>query len=498
MSEILCNEQAISIEGSDLATEAKHEKVSLGEKLSYAFTNTGQTMIYGLFGMLMLFMTDYLYIAPSVAGLIISLTRVFDAINDPIMGQIVDKTKTRWGKCRPYMLITPFLVAIFALLIFIPTGLTGTKAVPYVTITYLLFTIVYTANDIPYWGMSAVITTDPNQRTQIVTMTRLIGGIGSALAVGVFWTINKLFLVHLSKNVSFFMTAIVFCTIGSMVMLQGFFFTKERAITASGEKTSILENLKLVPKAKPLMINIMAGILFSVVAVGTTALTTYFVKWNIKQLMAGMGSDTVMALFTPVVGFLPALATIIGLLSAPVLIKKFEKRTVIVSFLLFGLGINILSYFIGWSNLYVFLVLRFFAFLPLGVFSAITTLFIGDSVDYLEYKTGRRVEGTCFSILTFMGKFQGSVSVAITGFILDIAGYNGELNPDQANQSPKTLNAIFFMVTIVAGIGMLITVIPLLFYNLDRRTHLLMVKENMRRREERDNIISESSEAFQS
>ncbi|HQC54305.1 MAG TPA: glycoside-pentoside-hexuronide (GPH):cation symporter [Clostridia bacterium] len=475
------------IQGETIALEVEepeYEKVKLGERLSYAFTNTGQTMIYGLFGfLLMLFMTDYLYINAAVAGLMISLTRIYDAINDPIMGQIVDKTKTKWGKCRPYMLFTPIPVAIFAMLIFMPTGLRGGPATAYITVMYILFTMVYTANDIPYWGMSAVITRDPKQRTEIVTLTRLIGGLGSALSVGGFWFVNSLFAKSMDKHFSLFCSVSVYCILGAAVMLQGFFFTKERAVDLNQEKVSFFSNLKLVPKAKPLVINIIAGALFSVVAVGSTALTSYFVKWNISKLFPTMESNNVMAIFTPVTGFLPAIASVIGLLIAPVLIKKFEKRTILISFLSFGVVVNIISYFVGWHNFIVFLILRFFAFLPLGVFSAITTLFIGDSVDYIEYKTGRRIEGTCFSILTFMGKFQNSISVAIIGFILNIVGYNGELDPQITNQSDKTLEGIFFMVTIVSAIGMVLTIIPLIFYDLDSKTHRMMYTENMRRRE---------------
>ena len=145
------------LEKTDQNNEAVHEIVPKKEKLSYALTNTGQTMIYGLFSMLLLFMTDYLGITPAIAGLIITLTRIFDAINDPIMGQIVDRTKTKWGKCRPYMLFTPIPVALVALLLFLPLGLSGGAAIAYATVVYLIFTVVYTANDIPYWSMSSVI-----------------------------------------------------------------------------------------------------------------------------------------------------------------------------------------------------------------------------------------------------------------------------------------------------------------------------------------------------
>lgn len=462
--------------------EAIHETVPTKEKLSYAITNTGQTIIYGLFSMLLLFMTDYLGIAPAIAGLIITLTRIFDAINDPIMGQLVDRTKTRWGKCRPYMLFTPIPVAVVALLLFLPLGLSGGGAIAYATVIYLIFTVVYTANDIPYWSMSSVITTDPKQRVQIVTLTRLIGGLGSGLAIGGFWYVNKLFVdfAGAGKNMGFFLAAAVFCVLGTVLMLQGFFHTKERAIEVVKKKETFFENLKLIPKASPLVINIIAGALYSVVMVGSTAMTTYFVKWNVKEIFPDMASTDIMSIFTPVIGILPAIASVIGLLIAPFLIKKFEKKNVLIASCFLGVAVNIGSYFIGYSNLYIFILMRFFAFLPTGIWSTITTLFIGDSVDYIEYKTGKRVEGTCFSLLTFFGKFQNSISVAITGGILTYVGYNGLLDPDTQSQSAFTLEGIFFMVTIVAAIGYFISLIPFFFYKLDRKTHQMMVEANMK------------------
>ncbi len=474
------------MDGVDIVkhNEQVHEKVPTAEKISYALTNTGQTMIYGLFSMLMLFMTDYLYIAPAIAGLIITLTRIFDALNDPIMGQIVDITHSKWGKCRPYMLFTPIPVAIVALLMFLPLGLSGGASIAYAVTIYLIFTMVYTANDIPYWSMSSVITTDPKQRVQIVTLTRLIGGLGSALCIGGFWYINKLFtdFAGASYHMGFFLASAVFCVAGTILMLQGFFKTKERAISVVQKKEKFFENLKLIPKARPLMINIIAGALYSVVMVGATAMTTYFVKWNVKEIFPDMASTDIMSIFTPVIGILPAIASVIGLLIAPILIKKFEKKDVLIASCILGIVVNVASFFIGYSNLIVFLITRFFAFLPTGIWSAITTLFIGDSVDYIEYKTGKRVEGTCFSLLTFFGKFQNSISVAITGAILTFVGYNGALNPDLDSQSSLTLDGIFFMVTIVAAIGYFISLIPFIFYNLDRKTHQMMVEANMERK----------------
>jgi GPH family glycoside/pentoside/hexuronide:cation symporter len=143
--------------------------------------------------------------------------------------------------------------------------------------------------------------------------------------------------------------------------------------------------------------------------------------------------------------------------------------------------VNVISYFVGYSNIYVFIALRFFAFLPVGIWASMTTILIGDSVDYIEYKTGKRVEGTCFSLLTFMGKFQNSISVAITGVVLSIVGYNGALKPDIQNQTPYALKGIFIMVTLVSALGYVLAMIPFFFYKLDKKTHALMVEENLRR-----------------
>lgn len=461
----------------------KHETVPLKEKLSYALTNTGQGFVYGLFGMLLLYMTDYLGISPAVAGLIISLTRIFDAVNDPIMGQIVDKTNTKWGKCRPYMLFTPVPIALLAMLLFAPWGFTGGAAIAYVSVVYVVFTVAYTANDIPYWSMSAVITTDPKQRTGIVTLTRLIGGLGSAAVMGGFWLINKLFIegFGVSNNVGFFLAVSVFCLAGIALMLQGFFHTKERATGDAGQK-NLLSNLVLLFKAKPLLLNLIGGALYSVMTVGTVAMSTYFVKWNVGALFPEMPNKDVMALYSPLMGILPGIASVIGLLVAPFLIRKVNKKWILIVSSLFGAGVNVLSYFVGYQSLILFSVLRFFAYLPLGLWSSVTTLMIGDSVDYIEYHTGKRVEGTCFSLLTFMGKFQNSINVALTGLILSFVNYNGDLNPDQVQQAPETLKGIFIMVTLVMGLGYILAMIPFLFYKLDNNTCKMMAEENLRRR----------------
>lgn len=477
------------------------------ERLSYALTNTGQTMIYALFtNFLLMFMTDYMFkgrvtnYSPeqvaTISGLIIFGARIFDAINDPIMGQILDRTKTRWGKCRPYMLFTPIPLLLITALVFIPVPLKDNAIIAYAAIIYVIFTMIYTANDIPFWSMSAVMTNNEHDRIKVVTLTRIIGGLGSAICIAGFWFVKGIFeKLNSSDTLSFFLAAMIFAIIGTSLMLQGFFNTKERSkISVSNQ--NFFENLKYIFKCRPLLINLIAGLVVSITTVGTVAMTTYFVKWNLKTVFPDMNSTALMSIFTPVVGFLPAIAMLLGLLFTPKLLKKYEKRSLLIAFTSIGLVANVISYFVGYSNIALFLIGRFFGFLPMGVWSSITTIMIGDSVDLIEYQTGRRIEGTCFSLLTFIGKFQNGVNVAITGAILGYAGYNGELDVKVpgVNQNPTTLKAIFIMVTLVAALGYFLMIIPFLFYNFDKKQHQEILEVlAIRRKEAEEKEASELS-----
>ena len=158
-------------------------------------------------------------------------------------------------------------------------------------------------------------------------------------------------------------------------------------------------------------------------------------------------------------------------MGAPLLLKKFEKRNVLLIGCVWGIVINIIFYFVGYSNIYVFIIGRFLAFLPVGIWSSVTTIMFGDSVDELQFKTGKRLEGTCFSLLTFIGKFQNGVNVALTGLILSVIGYVGTLDADFQQQSEFTLKGIFAMVTLVPALGFLLMGIPFIFYDFTKSKH---------------------------
>jgi len=215
--------------------------------------------------------------------------------------------------------------------------------------------------------------------------------------------------------------------------------------------------------------------------IGTMAMTTYFVKWNIMEIFPEMESSEILSIFTPLIGILPAVGMIIGLSVAPALIKRMEKRDLLIAGAIFSIVINILFYFLGYHNIYIFVFGRFIAAIPLGIFTSVTTLMFGDSVDEIEFRTGKRIEGTVFSLLTFITKFQTGISVALTGVILSLVGYIGTLDPNIAQQSDFTLTSIFVMVTLIPALGYLLVSIPFMFYDFTNSKHQNMLKEIKKR-----------------
>lgn len=460
------------------------------ERLSYAFTNFGQTMIYGLMGagILQIFLTDALRIPPIAIGLFFVMARVFDAVCDIVMGTIVDRTRTNWGKCRPYMLLTPVPVALLALLVFVPFEIPSLGITMFISFSlFLLFTIFYTANDIPYWSMSAIITTNPKERLKLVSLTRIIGGFGSTLFCTVlFWPMQNIFAALLEPGIAkeemsgvglaYLIPVLIICIIGSLLMLQGFFHTKERITYKEKQgKEEIFAHIKLMAKNKPMLINFVAGVLGCITTVGST-IWAYFSKYNLADVanvqLFGIELNST-AIFMPILGLINAIAMLIGLLFVPKLCKLMPKRRLLLISAFCGGGINIAAYFIGYSNILIFIFVRFLCCIPFGIWSAITTSMVGDSVDYMEWKTGKRAEGTCFALLTFLGKFNAGVALLIANMVLASFDYNTA----EFVVTPQFLDGLFICLTLVTALGMIVSAIPYLFYHFDEEQHAQAIQD---------------------
>lgn len=432
--------------------EKKYLKTS--ETLSFSFSAFGRSMIYTLMStFLLIFYTDAMKLSPTHAGLIILAARIFDAANDPIMGIIADKTKTKFGKLRPYLLFSPILIMISTAALFYVPNLEYGGRLAYATITYLVWGVCFTIQDVPFWGMSAVVSPLENERNKFLSTARIfstIGGVVPTLLVPVLRN-------GLGNTKGYFISGLIFAVLGSSLSLLAFFGTKER-VEQQKEKVTVGEIVSAYVKNKPLLLLIASSILGSAMLMAQTSgsyLATYLIKDS-----GFIPKGTVQTVMTVAIGA----GMMIAMVLMPILRKKMSLKAIYISSAIFGAVIHGIMYFVGYSNFYVFLVVLAIAGLPLGIFNVITYAMVADSVDYLEWKTGRRSEGVCFASQTFISKLTAGISTFITSIVLDKVGFMQPVGDVPVLDQPQSVfDGLFIMVSVIPAISLALCAIPMLF-----------------------------------
>lgn len=432
--------------------EKKYLKTS--ETLSFACAGFGRSMIYTLMStFLLIFYTDAAKLDPVHAGTIILAARIFDAANDPVMGIIADKTKSKFGKLRPYLLFSPPLILIAtAALFYVPNcGYGGRLA--YATVSYLIWGICFTIQDVPFWGMSAVVSPLESERTKFISTARIFCTVGGILPTVLVPVLRS----EMGNTKGFFISGMIFAVVGSCLSLLAFFGTKER-VEQSKEPVSAGEIVSAFVKNKPLLLLILASVLGSTMLMAQTS-GSYIATYLIKD-SGIVPKNIVQTAMTVAIGA----GMLAAMLLMPVLRKKFSLKAIYIGAALFGAALHGILYLTGYGNFYVLLAILAIIGLPLGIFNVITYAMVADSVDYLEYKTGRRSEGICFASQTFMSKLTAGISTYITGIILKVIGFIQPVNDVPVlEQSDKVFNGMFSMITIVPMIGLFLTAVPMFF-----------------------------------
>lgn len=440
----------------------KH-KLSLFEKLSFSLAGMGQNIIYNLvITLVMFYYTDVALIKPETVATIMFFTRLWDAINDPLMGMIVDKTKTRFGKLRPYLMAVPIPMAVFTILTFAVPNMSESIRILYAIISYNMWSMTYTVSDIPYWGMSVAMTDNPKERLHLITMVRIFCNIG--MAIGILIPpilINSLggsTVVNQPGNShAYLITAMIIGIVGSLLFALAGFFTKERVRQSSSETPKF----RILIKNKPLLVLQMSRVLGAFRMVIATA-GLYFANKN----LADPNQYTILG------GTLIA-AMIFSMFFAPLCVRLWGKKRSYIYSLLLGFGAHLVLFFTGYANLAIVFGLLFICGISLGINDVVTYSIVGDTVDYLEYKTGQRAEGMVFSLNTFATILQSALGLAFIGIILSVVGYQG----DVVKQTPLAYQGIFSLLSLFPAISCALSLIPMFFYSFTQQEHEKILSE---------------------
>lgn len=465
--------------------------VGVKENLAYGFANAGQCFGYNLIagGYMSLFFTKVFGLPPKAVAFMILVLGIWDTINDPLMGAVVDKTRTRFGKLRPYLIFVPLPLSIFTILLFAgPIILADVKTmavkVAYMYISYFLWEFFYTIGDIPFWGMSAAISPSPSDRTRAISSARFISGIIGGLSTTMLVVLMDLSnngVIGLSLPGVFLLMAVIAGTFGMGLFSLAGICTKERVVQ-SVKEPSVIEGFKVMFKNKPLLMIIIANILGSLGGLSGVFATYYY-----SEVIHLNSLALVIALPGTILGF-------ITYLLIPKLKKKFDNRQIIFLNGFSRIIVGTLVFFIGLKNLTNYFVIVPLLMVQNLVFSffgtvnaVIPTEMIGDTVDYMEWKTGERNEGVSFSVLTFVGKLTGSLSTSLSAAILPIIGLSFKLiegtNETVAIKGEHTDVYIWALFTIIPHLLGLLTLIPYIWYDLTG-DKLKTIREELKLRHE--------------
>lgn len=448
--------------------------VGVKETLAYGIANAGQCFGYNIIAgsYLSLFFVKVFGVPPEAVATMMLFLGLWDTINDPLMGTIIDKTRTRYGKLRPYLLIVPIPLGLATIALFAGPQILGENAetiskIIYMFITYFIWELFYTLGDVPFWGMSAAISPSPSDRTRVISSARfisgLIGGLSTTILV-VLMDLSNNGTIPLSLSQVFLLMAIISGTFGMGLFSLSGICTRERVVQTIKEP-SVLDGFKALIKNKPLLLIVIGNVLGAVAGIGN-----FFQAYYYSEVVEMNSLTIIISLPGTILGF-------VTYLLIPKIKQKFDNRQIIFLNGFVRLVMGALVFVVGlkfFTNLWVVVPLLMVQNLLFSFFNTINmvipTEMIGDTIDYMEWKTGERNEGVSFSVLTFVGKLTGSISGSIGNFLLPIVGLSfveisaTETLTVKAYSYTDTL--IWGMFTLAPAILGLLPLIPYIWYDL--------------------------------
>lgn len=438
--------------------------LSTKEKAAYGLGAVGKDMVYMLSASYILYYyQDLLGVSGKVMGAIMMAARVFDAFNDPIMGAVVAKTRTRWGKFRPWLLIGTITNAFVLWLVFsAPPSLTGSGLAAYAAVFYVLWGVTYTMMDIPYWSMIPAFTEGGKEREGLTAMARSCAGVGSALITVITMIVVPALgraLNHTEPSLAA-LERIGFSAFALIIAIVFILFISITCITIKERSSVDMDAPSIGDMFKALVTNDQAmAVVITIVLVNaslyiTSNLLIYFFKYDI----GGEGWNGTYVLFNTFGGGMQILSM---MLIYPLLRKMLSVTKVCYLSFFCAIGgyvILLVMMMAGVKSLVLLCIPGFFVFVAFGLLTVLTTVFLANTVDYGELKNKRRDESVIFSMQTFVVKLASGFAVFIAGIALDMfnISQNSEGVASAGELATANLTGLRLTMTVLPIAGMLI------------------------------------------
>ncbi len=510
---------------NNAATAAKISRNTYtgGELFGYLVGMFGQNLIYQVIaaGLVSVYLGTVLYIPAGIVSAIIFAARIWDALNDPMMGTIVDRTHTKWGKCRPFLIFFPVIIGAFTILCFVNGIYTDPKAskvliVVWAAASYIIWGMLFTVCDIPLWGITSLMTDDQDDRAKIIGLARTaagIGGIGTVIAFvpdflkgmfegkynalvdGVNYT--QQMANNDTKKAAWIATVIGVTAVATLLFEVAGLVTRERVPGDAADKRGIVDNFKIMWKCLPFRQILISGVIRSplqLLMILAMPLMLYYYTDNSFDNVGNLdGGQRILKI--ALIGVAVFIPQFVAMAVTPVFVRKFENKKIYNFYSIAGAvpyALIIVAYFVfkgnllSWAGVAVTALCIGMASASMGGINVMQSIMIADCVDYEEYHNGYRPDGVFFSGQSFLTKLSGGIAALIQGVVYAVVGFSGA-NLDDINfrlsegahffelDGGKYALAMFFLISVPVAVGMVLSAVPMRKYAMTDAEHREML-----------------------
>ena len=447
--------------------------IKLKEKIGYGFGDMASSMFWKLFGSyLMIFYTDVFGLPAAVVGTLFLVTRVWDSAFDPIVGVVADRTHSRWGKFRPYLLFMAIPFSVIGVLTFVTPSFGDNGKLVYAYVTYSLMMMVYSAINVPYASLLGVMSDNPKERNTLSTYRMAFAYIGSFIALLLFMPMVNFWSGH-SKEIAaqqqgWTLAVAVIAVMCALLFIGCFAFTRERVKALHEKQAPLKEDLKDLWKNRPWWILLGAGVAALVFNSIRDGATVYYFKYFIVeedfQTISFFGVSFVLSGLYLSVG---QIANIAGVILAAPISNRIGKKQTYMGSMAIATVLSILFFWFDKDNLVLIFIFQILISICAGSIFPLLWSMYADCTDYSELKTGNRATGLIFSSSSMSQKFGWAIGSALTGWLLSYFGF-------VANevQQAEAIQGIKMFMSFLPAAGTLLSIVFISMYPLSEKKML--------------------------
>ena len=447
--------------------------IKLKEKIGYGFGDMASSMFWKLFGSyLMIFYTDVFGLPAAVVGTLFLVTRVWDSAFDPIVGVVADRTHSRWGKFRPYLLFLAIPFSVIGVLTFVTPPFGDNGKLVYAYVTYSLMMMVYSAINVPYASLLGVMSDNPKERNTLSTYRMAFAYIGSFIALLLFMPMVNFWSGH-SKEIAaqqqgWTLAVAVIAVMCALLFIGCFALTRERVKALHEKQAPLKEDLKDLWKNRPWWILLGAGVAALVFNSIRDGATVYYFKYFIVeedfQTISFFGVSFVLSGLYLSVG---QIANIAGVMLAAPVSNRIGKKQTYMGSMAIATVLSILFFWFDKDNLALIFTFQILISICAGSIFPLLWSMYADCTDYSELKTGNRATGLIFSSSSMSQKFGWAIGSALTGWLLSYFGF-------VANevQQAEAIQGIKMFMSFLPAAGTLLSIVFISMYPLSEKKML--------------------------